>query len=88
LYSPLAEELLNNCAVSKVRTGEFFNKYNSYNNEKIGVDYRKPKTEEKELIILQMVICGDMEVIAEIIKKEDFDKYFAELEEAKTDENN
>ena len=25
-----------------------------------------------------MVICGDMEVIAEIIYKEDFDKYFKE----------
>ena len=27
-------------------------------------------------IILQMVICGENEVIAELIKKEDFDKYF------------
>lgn len=26
-------------------------------------------------IILQMVLCGDMEVIAELIKKEDFEKY-------------
>lgn len=29
-----------------------------------------------EIIILQMVICGEMEVIAELIKKEDYDKYF------------
>ena len=29
-----------------------------------------------EVIILQMIICGDMEVIAELILKEDFDKYF------------
>lgn len=30
----------------------------------------------KEVIVLQMVICGEMEVIAELITKEDFDKYF------------
>jgi hypothetical protein len=30
----------------------------------------------KEIIVLQMIICGDMEVIVELINKEDFDKYF------------
>ena len=30
----------------------------------------------KEVIILQMIICGEGEVIAELILKEDFDKYF------------
>lgn len=30
----------------------------------------------KEVEILQMVICGDREVIAEVIFKEDFEKYF------------
>ena len=30
----------------------------------------------KEVVVLQMIICGDMEVIAEIITREDFDKYF------------
>ena len=30
----------------------------------------------KEVEILQMVICGDKEVIAEVIFKEDFKKYF------------
>jgi hypothetical protein len=36
------------------------------------------ETEEKHItvIVLQMVICGEMEVIAELIKKEDYDKYF------------
>lgn len=29
--------------------------------------------EPKEVLILQMIICGDMEVIAEIILKEDFE---------------
>lgn len=28
-------------------------------------------------VILQMVICGDMEVIAEIIDKKDLEKYFS-----------
>ena len=30
----------------------------------------------KEVEILQMIICGDKEVIAEVIFKEDFEKYF------------
>lgn len=30
----------------------------------------------KEILILQMIICGENRVIAEIITKEDFDKYF------------
>lgn len=33
------------------------------------------------LIILQMVICGEMQVIAEVMYKEDFDKYFDDLKE-------
>ena len=88
LQSELAEELLNNCAVSNVRSGKFYNQHNSWHEDTVFPDYKKPKYEKKELIILQMVICGDMEVIAEIIKKEDFDKYFVELEVVKTDENN
>lgn len=40
--------------------------------------------EEKEVVILQMIICGDMEVIAELITKEDFDKIF-ENKEVKDD---
>lgn len=38
---------------------------------------------EKEVIILQMIICGDMEVIAELITEEDFNKYFKDEEENK-----
>ena len=37
------------------------------------------------VVVLQMVICGDMEVIAELIKKEDYDKYF-ENKEVKNNE--
>ena len=32
-------------------------------------------------VILQMVICGDMEVIAEIIEKEDLEKYLNNKED-------
>lgn len=34
------------------------------------------KEHKEPVIILQMVICGDMEVIAEIIREKDFNKYF------------
>ncbi len=32
---------------------------------------------QKDKVVLQMVICGDMEVIAEIIDKKDLEKYFS-----------
>lgn len=35
----------------------------------------------KEVVILQMVICGDMEVMAEIITKEDFDRIINNISE-------
>ena len=37
---------------------------------------RNIKKGVKEVEILQMIICGDKEVIAEVILKEDFEKYF------------
>lgn len=38
--------------------------------------------EEKEVVVIQLMMCGDMEVIAELMWKEDFDKLFeAETEE-------
>ena len=39
--------------------------------------------ERKEVVILQMVTCSDMEVMAEIITKEDFNKIFQNEEENK-----
>lgn len=30
----------------------------------------------KQVVVIQMIICGEMEVIAEIMYKEDYDKYF------------
>ena len=41
-----------------------------------GYIYNDRSDTNKSVVALQMVICGDMEVIAEIISKEDFDKYF------------
>ena len=37
---------------------------------------KENKEKVKEVEILQMIICGDKEVIAEVILKEDFEKYF------------
>lgn len=45
-------------------------KYDLVNRDKRGLE------EVKEVEILQMIICGDKEVIAEVILKEDFEKYF------------
>lgn len=43
--------------------------YDYYHNKEIANKYG-------DVIVLQMVICGDMEIMAELIKKKDFDKYF------------
>lgn len=34
------------------------------------------KNHEEPIVVLQMMICGDMEVIAEIMFKKDFDEIF------------
>lgn len=74
LDSQLANELFNHSSYAKVTTGDFYK--TSYGS----IDYKEPKYEIVEVVILQMIICGDMEVIAELIKKEDFDKYFQKEE--------
>lgn len=40
--------------------------------------YSIPK---EPVVILQMIICGEMQVIAEVIKEEDFNKYFEKEEQ-------
>ena len=35
-----------------------------------------PTYKKKPVVVLQLVLCGDMEVIAEVIFKEDYDKLF------------
>lgn len=56
----------------------FYNKRTDrYNTSKWDLEINGYNDEEniQEVVILQMIICGDMEVIAEIILKKDFDKY-------------
>jgi len=36
----------------------------------------------KPVVVLQMMVCGDMEVVAELMFKDDFDKLFEEDGEA------
>ena len=67
LNSELMESLSN---FSNVRYKTSSNDYILPEDKYYGYENAKP------IVVLQMVICGDMEVIAEIIYKEDFDKYF------------
>lgn len=70
LQSKLAEILFN-------YKSYFYEKYNEYRQEdEYSENWYEPKEKGKEIIIIQIVICGDMEVMAEIMYKEDFDKYF------------
>lgn len=50
-----------------------------YNDIYIINTYHPDYDKAKPIVVLQMVICGEMEVIAEIMYKEDFDKYFVNL---------
>ena len=65
-------------------------KTNEYSTDKYELKnqyYSKSEEDIQEVVILQMIICGDMEVIAEIICKNDFDKYNEPfLEEGVTNE--
>lgn len=87
-YSSSANIKINACSggIYKTYKESWFNRFNlkselaekilkPYDN-KVKVNIEGYHYIEKEVIILQMIICGDMEVIAELIKKEDFDKYF------------
>lgn len=75
LNSRLMEKLSN---FSKVR-------YNARSDDYI-IPTDRDYENAKPIVVLQMVICGDMEVIAEIIYKEDFDKYFINDNEVKSNE--
>lgn len=39
------------------------------------------KYETVRIVVLQVMLCGDKEFLAEIIKKEDYDKIFKEVKE-------
>lgn len=71
LNSILAKEIFR-------KEGCFYNKRsNKYGTNKWDIKDSGYSDEDniKEIVVLQMIICGDMEVIAEIICKNDFDKY-------------
>lgn len=71
--------LQSNLAETLFRKSKCF--YNEQSNEyTTTVPYLETKN-FSEVILLQMIICGEMEVIAELILKEDLEKYF-ENEEA------
>lgn len=65
LFKPYKNELITNSERKKSSYADYFGNYTYYDDE----------TKEK-VIILQMIICGDMEVIAEVIREDDFNKYF------------
>ena len=58
-----------------------------FKKENVGYDIKKDKyygklySDVEEILILQMIICGDMEVIAELILKKDFERYCNKIEE-------
>ena len=41
----------------------------------------EPRYSKRKVVVLQLVICGDMEVIAELMFKSDFDELFMRGEE-------
>ena len=64
---------------TKIRKeGSYYRPRYGYSTNKYDLVDRGNKGLEKvkEVEILQMIICGDKEVIAEVILKEDFEKYF------------
>lgn len=40
-----------------------------------------PNINNKHIVVLQVMLCGDKEFLAEIIKKEDYDKIFIEVKD-------
>lgn len=38
--------------------------------------YGRERVLDRRLVVIQMIICGDKQVIAEIIREEDYNKYF------------
>ena len=78
LKSELMDILSNH---EKCRYNPNLNKYGCNSGEISGYTYSDYYNEAKPIVVLQMVICGEMEVIAEIMYKEDFDKYFDVLKE-------
>ena len=67
IYKTYLESWFERFHLKSTRAEELLNQ-NSYGNN-------------RNKVVLQMVICGDMEVIAEIIEKEDLKKYLNNKED-------
>ena len=83
IYKTYRESWFKRFHLKSKLSDELFRKENVYYNQEEDEYYTKASQweENKEVLILQMVICGDMEVIAELILKEDFEKYYEKAEE-------
>lgn len=53
-----------------------FSKNKAFYNPSTNEFYDKNHSGYEKVIVLQMVMCGDMEVIAELILEKDLEKYF------------
>lgn len=85
IYKTYKESWFINFSLNSNMAGKIFRKKGCYYRPGYGYSTdkydlvnsgNKGLEEVKEVEILQMVICGDKEVIAELILKEDFEKYF------------
>ena len=71
LKSPMAESLLVRGGHKAIKTVSQESKFTP------GMYYdTQVKDPENDVVILQMVICGDMEVIAEIVYRKDYEESF------------
>lgn len=83
IYKTYRESWFKHFHLNSDLSDKLFRKENVYYNQEKDEYYTEASQwkENKEVLILQMVICGDMEVIAELILKEDFEKYYEKAEE-------
>ena len=85
IYKTYKESWFINFYLNSTLADKIFRKEGCYYRPRYGYSTNKYSLAEsgnrglekvKEVEILQMIICGDKEVIAEVILKEDFEKYF------------
>lgn len=77
IYKTYRESWFERVNLNSISADKLFRKEkNFYSASKNNYYESKDYCDCKEVVVLQMIICGDMEVIAEIITREDFDKYF------------
>lgn len=65
-----------NGTILKSYPKSFFKRFHLQSDFAKSILNEHPRMDKSEVTILQMMMCGDMEIIAEIMLKEDFDKLF------------